>query len=505
MTDAPTREAGRIWRGWTLVVLLAGGVLRLARLDLHDYWVDEAISVWQASTPNVASSMVADGAHTPVFVGVLSLWIEPGAPVWKARLLCAATALATLFALVRLARRHFGAGAGRAMAWIGGFSSLLVYYGQEVRPYTLVLLLSTLLLDAALDLARAPSGRPWRWLLYLAWGSLLLWTHYFGLVFIGCCFLGGLAFRDLRFRALPWACVHVAIGLTFLPWLPAALTGFSKFRGIDMIGRYYSWPLDLGVPFVCFTVGKSIVPESLSPRLDVETAAILAGVLGGLVLGVEGLRRLRRLGDGTLLAWLLVLGLPVLALVVASRLHLTQYNWSRFRYVIFSCPPLLLLYAIGFSSLVEARRVRVALAAGLLLLGANALSLGNYFFNPQYLRAPAYREAAAWLSQRRAAGEPVVAAHVWAFVPMWVQLPAPMPLHMMGDSREEFGPSRYVAAPEDLSIPHGETFWIADYVDWRPRSPGYRSKRPPAWGDDRCPLVEEKAFRGIVLERRRWK
>ena len=198
-----------------------------------------------------------------------------------------------------------------------------------------------------------------------------------------------------------------------------------------------------------------------------------------------------------------ILILPLLAATLATRLGPPLYNYTRTKYLIFACPPLLLLYAQGAAGLLVAGRRRLA---GLLVgavLAANAVSLGNYFFNPEYLRAPAWRDAASILRDERRRGEPVVCDSIWAFAPMWANLrPDPGDVYPIGRPAA-VGPSRFVDSPAAAGVRPGGTFWILRYCEWRSRVRPTLPALPPAWDDSACPLLERHAFRGVTVERRR--
>lgn len=490
-----------------LILLLAGFVaLRFAFLDRHDLWIDESISVYNSTRPQILRAATEDLAELPLYPVALALWMRGGDSVGWLRGFSALLGSAALVAFALFVRRRFGPAVGFAALVFAGLSSFLVYYSQEVRTYALILLLSTLTLSALLELAWSERPKVAAWLLYGTGMLLLIYDHYFCFLYLGACFVAGFGFDGIRHRWVIWLLAHLAIGGCFLPWLPYALSAMNKSGGIDVVWKFRDWVLDLSAPFVFFSVGKSLYPVPGTSLFVPEGAALVGGVLAAGVLAVSGATSLWRRGRRDLLCLVAaVMLLPLVALAIATRLGVPIYNYTRVKYLIFACPAWMLLVSIGAGALWEGGRRRLALATGAILVAANLLSMGNYFFNPEYLRAPAYREAAALLGSKRGPGEPIVCSNIWTFWPIWANLraaPGPDPIFPIGDP-VPLCPSRNIRNPAELGLPAEGTFWLIEYRDWRRRAAAVDRIVPPGWEAEVCPVVETHSFRGLVIERRR--
>ena len=182
----PTRvgppRSGPFMRRPALVVVLlmavsaASSTFLLLRQSLR---LDEAQSLWQASHSfGRMYQLVAQDVHVPLYHTVLRLWITAfGNGVVSARALSLFFFVLTIPAVYALARRVFDLPNALFAATLVALSPFLNWYGNEIRMYTLLALLTVLnQLFFVRILQRAPGAN---WLGYALTALAGIYTHYF--------------------------------------------------------------------------------------------------------------------------------------------------------------------------------------------------------------------------------------------------------------------------------------------------------------------------------------
>jgi hypothetical protein len=227
------RGAGRSARpvladALVLAILLLGGLLlRLPGLELG-LWRDEASSYLNAlpdTLDGVLARVAANELNPPGFFLALHAWMGAvGADEAAIKVPALLSGLLLVPAVYALGHAVQGRWAGLVGAALAAVSPPLVYYSQELRPYTLAALLATL---TVLAYVKALGKRHRR--AYLAAFTLgaasLLYVQYTGLVLLGALALvtAALATR----RLVPWRphlVAFAAVGVLFLPWLAVFLS-----------------------------------------------------------------------------------------------------------------------------------------------------------------------------------------------------------------------------------------------------------------------------------------
>ena len=224
---------------WSLVfVLAAAAALRLVNIQAEGYWADEILSLDIATSFDSVREMVRYvyevEFHPPLYYLVLRGWVGLfGAAEWATRSLSMIVGLGQIVVTYLLARdltklRSVGLGAAFLMA-VTPFS---VEFGQEARPYTMILLAGTL---AAWAMWRQVRGGGWRWAVLYVTASLAgLYLNY-SYIFVALS-LSGWWFVEvflIQERSERWSAVrtfvfaHAAVFLGFFPWLPAFLYKLS--------------------------------------------------------------------------------------------------------------------------------------------------------------------------------------------------------------------------------------------------------------------------------------
>ncbi len=375
---------------WLVALTLLGAALRFYRLGSQPFWLDEVYTRDAARVlPGQGfGGMSAIDGTSPVYTALASLAISIGQDTeWWLRLpaALAGTALApsVFFAVRRLFGRRSLALAATVTTALSPFA---VYYSQEARGYSLVILISVWFVTASHWAVTGAHWTPWRNVLPAVLAVIGLGSHVtFGFI-MGSAGLAVLAAARPWSRMWWWAAGQALAVLAFLPWLLA--NGGEAQRSLGLETSSAATPLLwLGYALVALTVGPNFGPSLRELRTDGPSQALaehpvasLAIVLLGLLLIWTWWRTTARLGRGarSLLA-LWIFG-PTLALMLAVLGVGMSFNP---RYAAASVVPIMVLTAVAVDHAWRSRsRAVPALAALAVLIWGNV----NWLAVPEYAK-----------------------------------------------------------------------------------------------------------------------
>jgi mannosyltransferase len=172
--------------GWLLAgIILVGALLRFTTLGVQSFWFDEA-TTWKIVSHglgHVLSQVPRTESTPPLYYVLLWLWSrvfglsEAGLRSFSA--LCGTVTIAVAWAI---GRQLVSSRAGVIAALLTATNPFLLWYSQEARAYSLLLLMSALSLLALVRVLASPTPRR-----VLAWGvscALALAAHYYAVVAI---------------------------------------------------------------------------------------------------------------------------------------------------------------------------------------------------------------------------------------------------------------------------------------------------------------------------------
>jgi mannosyltransferase len=458
---------GRFWVALLLAALLGLGLaLRLYRLGAQSLWLDEG-STWAEVTGRTGKNwgvLVAElwspNAGYPLYHLLLRAWIAlAGDSEWALRLPSAVAgtlALAAIFLAAREVLRAAEDGAGRAASSPPSrryplaavllllASPFALWYAQEAKTYSLVLLTTALQLWALLRALRLGGARAWA--LYLGLAALSFFAHRLALLALvggGLAYLVGEQAGGSRGR---WVRRLLGPGLVFLALVSIA----GSVAAVGSEAARTGAPVAAGpLTAIWLTFGRLSLDRglgSLAGFLGLPAANLpaLPGALGWLeadaraLLGAANppeLPRLWLLPSAALLGWGLWLLLgdarrrdrAALAILCSGAVPLLLFGvataFARLyepRYMMIVLPAWVLTLAYP---LLRARRPAQALIAGALLalaLAAQAATLlqpekGLFSGDPVKEQ---WRESIAALA-RRAQPDDLLILHPYYVRPLW--------------------------------------------------------------------------------------
>lgn len=369
---------------WPLVVAAAAtaasGVLGFWDLGAKSMWYDEG------STINLVDRGYGDFLwrlthwevnQSPYFV-LLSGWQKLGSGDVFLRSLSVLFFIAAVPALFLLGRRLYGAPVGAVAAVLLALHPLVLQWSQQLRAYSLVVLLVIVASYLLVDAVEIPSTA--HTLLYAVVASLAVYTHFFAALVVVAHAVALLLVRPLPRRLAAQAGATIAI-------LVAPLGIFFVTRKGDPL----YWV-------------SSYTAKALVATTNGLTGGGTASVVGyglALIIGAGAIAsRVRRDGTGSA-TW--SLALPVVWLVVPLVLvvlaHVTVKPLLEARFLIVIVPAMALVAAVGLCRLVglptsgESGLVTVPILtrAGAVILAA-ALVAGSISGDRTWYRAGSYED-----------------------------------------------------------------------------------------------------------------
>ncbi len=373
------------------IALAVALIARLHRLGHQSFWVDEFFTLRAIRhVREVDASHLMQDLHGPLYtaMGALFAGLLPGENL---RLISALAGAAAVLPLHAWAKRVAGKETAALVALMGALSPFGVWYGQELRNYSFVLLFSACCL---LALERMREGNPglggFGAFVISAWLGLLANLTFF-LFLAGAGLATVIAASGRRLRISGWmGAAAIVVFVLSLPWISTFIHDMEPQRLVVENPVWDEAPLrgettfsPLAIPYTFysllggFSLGPSLADlhrntgEALKHNLPILLTAGSVFAASGLfgLLGMDGRRRLE-----IAIVMFIVLGL-------ASFLAIKNFKVYNVRYVSMLWPLVLLIVARGVV-VAKPRWLGKGLGVGILLLFAFAL--GQHYWNPAY-------------------------------------------------------------------------------------------------------------------------
>jgi mannosyltransferase len=407
---------------WVLILLIAVSfAVRLHDLGAKSLWSDEGLTLRRAEQPfslifkNLNLIPVDpnyyDGGeegrvarspdlHPPLYFLMMHSWIRvAGQSEFALRFPSVVAATLALPLLYALARRLLGAEVGLWAVLLGAVSPFYLWYAQEARMYTWVVVLSLASVYTLLPLLK---GRPRLrdYALYAVVTLALLYTHYSGFLLLGfeVIFYGAcrLRLRARRLRGRPWIVLIVlgALAVALVPLIPYAWRTL-QLRGIFAL-EYRPLYLILAEAWSSFSLGlRNPVIQPLW-----QTAPFLIVFAVGLVALFLSRRHE---------AWTICLGYLLLPILLLYALSLVKPNYMNPRHLMVVSPAWELVMACGLATL--RRRMWPGLLAALVCVLALRGWAGYDTFTSHDMWKDDVRGAVQYIEERARPGDAIVLHH----------------------------------------------------------------------------------------------
>ncbi|MBD3368547.1 MAG: hypothetical protein GF405_10335 [Candidatus Eisenbacteria bacterium] len=492
------------WGRWTwalVAVVVTGACVRLWGLGSQSLWVDEIITLKAADVggtfgPSDFVGTIQGPLHAFIVHWISRLSMDEAA----LRSVSAAAGILTIPVVAELGLRMFDRRTGFVAALLFALSPYSVWYSQEVRNYSLLILASAL---ATLAVWRLLHDRRPPFASYVAATVSALYLN-LSAVFMaaghGLYLLLGL--RSSRRRLLAWAAAAVLIVVLFVPGM-WSIVRWAGAGGVDdhvglatavdeedlLRGDTTFTPAALPYSIYAMVYGYSLGPTLTELHTRPPMEAILSHTpivaAGGLVMAAAlllGLVRLwtRRKAGALVLVTIIV---PALGAVVLALANIKPFN---VRYLSPGMPALVMLAAAGVGML--RRRPAALLCAALVVLCG--LSLWNYHADPSYGREDV-RSAVEFVEQRERPGDVIFVPVVRDVFRHYYDGGAELVVLYPGQAGSDAEVSRRV--PDLLG--DAERVWFVESRWWHV-DPG---RRIPTYLDAFYRPVEEASFPGVTV------
>lgn len=394
-----TRAAWSIPDKYSLLAALGlGSLLRLIGLESRSLSYDDTFSIFLARrSPGEILMGTAADTMPPLYYLLLHFWMIVCQQAWFIRLFSVLLSLAAVWLVYRIGERWLGRSAAGWSAFLAAISPLMIYHGQDVRMYALLvcaqlgyLWFFTLLWERDRD--RRPSIFL-LWVSLVACGTAAMYSHNIAVFALASPSLFLFLRRQWKMLAR-LAVAQLVIGLFALPWLvlvPAQIVKVQKAWTLPPPGV-----VEILQAVIMFTASLPLV-------VPLMALALLLSLQVFIMIGIELGRAWKagsehRAGIGFLLS---VFGLPPVILFLASYIIKPVF-----------IPRAFLVSSLAFDLLAGYiiastwKRGVGKLLAGALVLAA-AISLPTHYLYQEFPRSP-YRQAANYLESVIAPGERVV-------------------------------------------------------------------------------------------------
>jgi uncharacterized membrane protein len=225
----------------TLVALYVA--VRLWHLDARCLWFDEIFSVHAAEHElgPLLRFVALDLVHPPLFYLVLKVWINIGGEsIFWLRLPSVISSCLVIVPFRFLVRELYRGERFDDIALFGLFllavNGSLIKYAQEVRMYSMLMLLSVT--SIWLFARYFYRGKSWLWLLLV--NLLLVYTHYYGWMIVVYEVAAIVIFQRIKWRRI--ALMAGIVFAAFLPWVIAVARAANSVSGLDQNLGWMSRP-----------------------------------------------------------------------------------------------------------------------------------------------------------------------------------------------------------------------------------------------------------------------
>ncbi|MDQ3249241.1 MAG: glycosyltransferase family 39 protein, partial [Chloroflexota bacterium] len=406
--------------------MLLAFALRIYQLDAQSLWYDEGVTADVAQRNLVElTRWTANDIQPPLYYYIVAGWGRlAGWSEWSLRFPSAFFGTLLVPTLTMLTVRLSGRrGAGGLAAFFTALHPLLLYYSQEARMYTLLLVLGVLTAYCVVRSAWDGHDRL-GFFAYILIATATIYTHYFAfflLLALAIAFFLDQFRQPLRTTRVPsgrvlrtFLLANLIVLFLYIPWFT------TLFNRLAVDASYWQgrlkWWEALRSVAVSFTGGET-VRETQAVWLLLPFAGVTLFAL--FELWPEDQRSNEQ-------SRLLRYALPWLIMPVAAVLTLASFA-PKFnaRYVMLALPGLILIWAAGLSarwpgksdnSLVSLRVVTV-ITSLLFTVGAFLYADRNWFADPNFTKDE-WRAVATFLRPRLKPDETVllVSGHAW---PVW--------------------------------------------------------------------------------------
>ena len=222
----------------TLLLVLFSAAVYISLIFNNNIWMDEAFtaSLIKTDYAGVLERSMND-TLPPLYNLLLKLWTDIfGLRIPVMKLLSASFMIITVITGAFLTKRNFGFRVSSAFILALTFMPNMLFFGVEIRMYSLGFCFSTISGLLSLNCLKRPSFK--NWTAFTLVSVLSGYSHHFALITVGFVYLFMLIYFIIKDRKgiRSWLC---CLGASFMLYLPCMLV---TLRQLERVNGYFSMP-----------------------------------------------------------------------------------------------------------------------------------------------------------------------------------------------------------------------------------------------------------------------
>lgn len=278
-------------------LLFFAAYLRFTGLGAEPFWMDEGYTMAYTDPPffKMLNYIATRDVHPPLYYVLIKIWQQFSEGEVFLRLPSAISGVLTVWVLWALVKENWGTAAGLAAGFLLAVSEGAIWYSQEVRMYSLLLLFTALSMKYFLRFLSGSMERK-DWIAMIPSTSALIYTHNVAVFLwvsqglfclaLGCVLWIRRAYREeavltawfSSFRT--WFLSQVIITIIYLPWLFVVIN-----QKVNMDNRF--WLAAPGLESVRTVFVMALAYKSWGP---LAASTVSLGILAAVIRGISGLR-----------------------------------------------------------------------------------------------------------------------------------------------------------------------------------------------------------------------
>ena len=344
---------------YLILILIVATLMRLWHLDKPEgMWNDEYVTwkIASARFPTDFFTAIKTNCHAPLHYVYLKLWMlvfhDTDRFLRLSSVIPGVLSIIVMFFAGLEFKKKDGSDTAVAAALLCGISSFLIYFSQEIRIYSLLFFLTSLVLLYALKIFNSPSKK--NFFLYSLFSLMLILTHTIGFVFVFFSTAALMVFavpkkntKDFMFYSVLGV---VVLALPFIPLISSILfkTGyFSQWWAPFNFSRTLFIFTDIFSPvlydtFHVYNTFSDAFYKNGVVNLGYFVFAIIPTLIG-IICFVNGVLNPKRM-QGYMLSVIVCTVLTVLIAAMAGKIVFVT------KYLIEIMPLVIILTADGFSA-----------------------------------------------------------------------------------------------------------------------------------------------------------
>lgn len=388
-----------------LLILLIALVMRLYHLEYQSVWLDEIASITEAnpavSWSDLEITIVTSDPHPQLyFVFLKSMFLLFGYTILVARTLSVIVGILGVFSIYLLGKEFMNKNVGLISAFLLAINAFHLYHSQEVRMYSMLLLLSILSFYRLIIFLKNITYKNAIW--YGIFTGLMLLTQFFGLfVLVSQLFilLIILLKTDNKKEKIQFLYKSLVSGIimiaAFLPAIDIFIaTTKKKYAAIQ--------------PTTIETIKQVFKDFADNSDLLIYISILIIGIYFFFVIKNKLFKNKQEsLIILVLLSWIFV---TLIVPIVRSYLVTPMINS---RYLIVILPPLIILIALGINK-IKNKIIQLVLVVVLAFISFYQLIYTNDYYNK--IGKGQFREVSDFVIQENTDKDPVYSNLTWHLI-----------------------------------------------------------------------------------------